>query len=429
MAVEFNDVSNKVIVNPKDVTKVTVQEQVNRVEVSFGGPQGAQGTTGSQGITGIQGVQGRQGTQGIQGLQGTQGTQGIQGLTGIQGIQGIQGTQGVQGIQGPQGIQGTTGLQGFRGTYTVSETAPLNPNVGDAWFNSTTSQMYIRYDGYWVETSNSYLGPSGIIAVTAPITNSGTSTSAQLGFSGLITAASTSTVPLTLQASSGQSVSILDIVNSSSTVLGGFGNTGNLKVRTPIEFSAALNVQAASTTQIGAVIRGASGQTEDLQEWQTWNGTTATTVAKVDSTGNLSAPTIQLTSSGILSSGGSTSMGVSPNRNVFLNSVGGSYGGGLGVTFIGNSTTVPTSNPTGGGILYVDGGALKYRGTSGSAGTIINADGTNGAAGQGVPTGGTTGQVLSKINGTDYNTQWVDQTGGGTTGDSDQVVLATQIFG
>ena len=35
------------------------------------------------------------------------------------------------------------------------------------------------------------------------------------------------------------------------------------------------------------------------------------------------------------------------------------------------------------------------------------ADGADGADGEGVPVGGTTGQVLSKIDGADYNTQWV----------------------
>jgi hypothetical protein len=43
-----------------------------------------------------------------------------------------------------------------------------------------------------------------------------------------------------------------------------------------------------------------------------------------------------------------------------------SFGGGVGVQFIGNAATVPTSNPTGGGILYVESGALKYRGSSGT---------------------------------------------------------------
>lgn len=42
-------------------------------------------------------------------------------------------------------------------------------------------------------------------------------------------------------------------------------------------------------------------------------------------------------------------------------------------------------------------------------------DGQPGAAGQGVPTGGTAGQVLAKASGTDYDTEWVDQSGGGGT--------------
>jgi hypothetical protein len=34
---------------------------------------------------------------------------------------------------------------------------------------------------------------------------------------------------------------------------------------------------------------------------------------------------------------------------------------------------VPTTNPSGAGILYVESGALKYRGTSGTVTTIANA--------------------------------------------------------
>jgi hypothetical protein len=40
---------------------------------------------------------------------------------------------------------------------------------------------------------------------------------------------------------------------------------------------------------------------------------------------------------------------------------------------IGNAVTVPTGNPTGGGVLYVEAGALKYRGSSGTVTTIANA--------------------------------------------------------
>ena len=42
-------------------------------------------------------------------------------------------------------------------------------------------------------------------------------------------------------------------------------------------------------------------------------------------------------------------------------------------------------------------------GATGPAG----ADGAPGSNGVGVPIGGTTGQILAKIDATDYNTQWV----------------------
>lgn len=42
------------------------------------------------------------------------------------------------------------------------------------------------------------------------------------------------------------------------------------------------------------------------------------------------------------------------------------FGSGMAVIGIANCTTVPTTNPTGGGVLYVEAGALKYRGPSGA---------------------------------------------------------------
>lgn len=49
------------------------------------------------------------------------------------------------------------------------------------------------------------------------------------------------------------------------------------------------------------------------------------------------------------------------------------FGSGASVIGIANATTVPTVNPTGGGVLYVEAGALKYRGSSGTVTTIANA--------------------------------------------------------
>jgi hypothetical protein len=49
-----------------------------------------------------------------------------------------------------------------------------------------------------------------------------------------------------------------------------------------------------------------------------------------------------------------------------------SFGGGVKVMFMANATA-PSSNPTGGGILYVESGTLKYRGSSGTITTIAAA--------------------------------------------------------
>ena len=53
------------------------------------------------------------------------------------------------------------------------------------------------------------------------------------------------------------------------------------------------------------------------------------------------------------------------NNNISFN-LGSDFGAGVGVIGIKNAGTVPTTNPTNAGILYVEGGALKYRGSSGT---------------------------------------------------------------
>jgi hypothetical protein len=49
------------------------------------------------------------------------------------------------------------------------------------------------------------------------------------------------------------------------------------------------------------------------------------------------------------------------------------FGAGKGVIGIANAVVAPSVNPAGGGILYVEGGALKYRGTNGTVTTIAPA--------------------------------------------------------
>jgi len=49
------------------------------------------------------------------------------------------------------------------------------------------------------------------------------------------------------------------------------------------------------------------------------------------------------------------------------------FGSGAGGIGIANASTAPTTNPAGGGVLYVEAGALKYRGSSGTTTTIASA--------------------------------------------------------
>ncbi|MEM8596672.1 MAG: hypothetical protein AAGF76_09420 [Pseudomonadota bacterium] len=70
-------------------------------------------------------------------------------------------------------------------------------------------------------------------------------------------------------------------------------------------------------------------------------------------------------------------------------------------------------------------GPQGIQGPAGSAG----AAGSVGPAGPGVPTGGVAGQVLSKIDGTEYNTQWVDQSGGGVDTAAVQAIAAGSTLG
>jgi len=58
-------------------------------------------------------------------------------------------------------------------------------------------------------------------------------------------------------------------------------------------------------------------------------------------------------------------------------------------------------------------GSQGNQGDTGDTGPT-GPQGDTGPTGAGVPTGGTTGQILSKVDGTDYNTQWVD-TGSGAS--------------
>lgn len=59
--------------------------------------------------------------------------------------------------------------------------------------------------------------------------------------------------------------------------------------------------------------------------------------------------------------------------NTMFGALAGAFGGGDGVIGIANATANPNAYPAGGGVLYVTGGALTYRGSAGTVTTIAPA--------------------------------------------------------
>jgi hypothetical protein len=162
-----------------------------------------------------------------------------------------------------------------------------------------------------------------------------------------------------------QSAAGANLVRVSSTG----GVVGVNGVNTSFALSSSLGIGAfysQSATSTPALVRGAASQTANLQEWQNSAGSV------VASVGPLGSATF--VGGGVVITGGSS---VSANGSV--NSAGSMRIGSTGATISGTNIlsitngTAPSANPTSGGFLYVEAGALKFRGSSGTITTIANA--------------------------------------------------------
>jgi hypothetical protein len=79
-------------------------------------------------------------------------------------------SKGNTGAIGATGAQGNTGVTGDDGQFSVAATTPpASPEVGDAWYDSASGNLYVYYDGFWVEAASANDGPTGNTGATGAI--------------------------------------------------------------------------------------------------------------------------------------------------------------------------------------------------------------------------------------------------------------------
>ena len=180
---------------------------------------------------------------------------------------GPQGLKGDTGATGSTGATGATGATGSAATATAGTTTTLAAGTSATVTNAgTTSAAVFNFgipqglQGAKGDTgATGAQGSSGVVSVTAPITNSGTSTAAQLGLdtSGLVTTAQKAAANgvATLDASAlipqnqlpALAITSTFVVSSQAAMLALTAQEGDVAVRTDISTTYILTASPAST--------------------------------------------------------------------------------------------------------------------------------------------------------------------------------------
>ena len=156
----------------------------------------------------------------------------------------------------------------------------------------------------------------------------------------------------------GQNMNILGTTDSTSTTTGSLICSGGLGVAKQARIAGKVTISP------GAGVTGLDLATSDsYSELRVIQNSVSTTDNHM-----YIGYTSGATSSLYLYSNNVQTMRVESGANIGIG--GSSYGGGVKCVFLANATTVPTTNPVGGGVLYCQAGALKFRGSSGTVTTI-----------------------------------------------------------
>ena len=139
------------------------------------------------------------------------------------------------------------------------------------------------------------------------------------------------------------------------TVTTSGSNLGNTTVSGTTSVPAQASFTARSAGTVGLVVKAAASPQSDIFNVQ---GSSGTTLFNVTGTGAVTIPTSGLRAT-FLGASDTSAAGIVSNVTT-------------GHVVVKNTGTVPNT-PSGGGVLYVESGALKYKGSSGTITTIANA--------------------------------------------------------
>ena len=302
---------------------------------------------------------------------------GADGVDGTNGTDGVDGTNGTNGIDGTNGTDGTDGLGFTGGSYDNSNgivTFTSDDGLGFVTGDLRGEQGIQGVKGDdGADGTNGTNGIDGTNGTNGTDGNDGTNGTDGLGFTGGNYNVGTGVVTFTSNDGLGFATGDLRGANGSNGTDGTDGTDG-------------ANGEDGTNGTDGTDGLGFTGGSYD-------SGSGVVTFTSDDGLGF--ATTDLRGSNGTDGTDGNDGADGTNGTNGIdgLGFTGGSYDSGSGV--------VTFTSDDGLGFATSD-----LRGANGT-------NGNDGADGQGVPTGGSAGQVLEKIDGTDYNTQWVTPSGGG----------------
>jgi len=228
------------------------------------------------------------------------------------------------------GVQQITTASAATKGLIVKATASQSANLLEFQNSGGTAVTFFNASG----------GLTATEGVVSTLYSGGQMTTGTLGYYNATTF-NAAVIPIVVRGTTSQTADLTQWQNSAGTVkakigadgaftvgassgYSNFDTHGNLYIRGAGYYSANVNIKPDAAATIGAVIRGVASQTADLQQWQNSSGTKLAAVTK----------------------------------DAWLE---------LG------SSTAPAANSGVGGYLYVESGALKFRGSSGTVTTIASA--------------------------------------------------------